>query len=332
MSQARLQAGAHARINAPAQAGPIATRQAFGEALTELGADHPELLVLDADLSCSTKCSLFAKSYPERFFQMGIAEQNMAGVAAGLALCGKTVFCCSFACFIAGRFETIKISVAYNRANVKIAGTHAGLGTGEDGYSQMGLEDLALMRALPGMQVYQPADGVETRRIVAHLLATAGPAYLRLTRQNLSAVHSAEYRFRPGRLDVLHRGAELALLASGGVVAHALRASELLRADGIDASVVNVPSIKPFDDSGVRELARSHGLMVTVEDHTVIGGLGSAVSEALTGAPGTRVHRHGILDVFGESGPQADLYRRFGLDAEGIAEVARAQLRSQGPE
>jgi transketolase len=306
---------------------PKASRQAFGEALAELGAKHVDVVALDADLAKSTKSELFGKKFPDRFFQMGISEQNMVGVAAGLGLAGKNAFCCSFACFVAGRFETIKISVAYSNANVKIVGTHAGVGIGADGYSQMGLEDLALMRTLPGVQVFQPADELETKQIVAYLCAHRGPAYLRLTRQNLAPLHGAEYRFVPGRFDVLANGKDVAILATGGPVMHAMAARAKLASAGIDAAVVNVPTVKPIDREGVATWASRVPLIVTVEDHNVLGGMGGAVAEVLAEVPrGARLHRHGIHDTFGESGEPDELYRKFRLDADGITSVVREAL------
>lgn len=307
---------------------PKASRQAFGEALAELGGTNQHVVVLDADLAKSTKSELFAKKYPERFFEMGIAEQNMVGVAAGLGMAGKNAFCCSFACFVAGRFETIKISVAYSGANVKIVGTHAGVGIGPDGYSQMGLEDLALMRTLPGMQVFQPADEIETKQIVEHLVKHQGAGYLRLTRQDLTPMHGPDYRFHVGKLDVIHEGKDVAIFATGGPTMHAVTARELLKKDGIDAAVVNVPSIKPFDDAGAIAWSKKVPLIVTVEDHNVLGGMGGAVAEAVASGGGNkaRVHRHGIPDVFGESGEPDELYAKFQLDGAGIAAVVKKTL------
>lgn len=307
---------------------PKASRQAFGEALAELGASYPEIVTLDADLAKSTKSELFAKKFPERFFEMGIAEQNMVGVAAGMGLAGKNAFCCSFACFVAGRFETIKISVAYSGANVKIIGTHAGIGIGPDGYSQMGLEDLALMRTLPTMQVFQPADEIETKQIMQYLAGHKGAAYLRLTRQDLAPVHGPSYRFEPGRIDVLTEGKDVAILATGGPTMHAVVARRLLAESGIDAAVINVPSIKPMDREGISEWAKRVPLFVTVEDHNVLGGMGGAVAEVLAELPGSkaRLRRHGVPDVFGESGEPDELYRKYRLDGEGIAAVVREAL------
>lgn len=306
---------------------PKASRQAFGEALAELGERFPNVVVLDADLAKSTKSQLFADRFPERFFELGIAEQNMAGVAAGLAMSGKNAFCCSFACFIAGRFETIKISVAYGNANVKVVGTHAGVGIGPDGYSQMGLEDLALMRTLPGMAVFQPGDANETKQLVAHLCAHEGPAYLRLTRQDLPPVHGPDYRFQPGKLDVLAEGKDVAILATGGTVGPAVEARARLALEGVDAAVINVHTIKPIDREGLFAWASKVPLLVTVEDHNVLGGMGGAVAEVVAErSGGARVHRHGILDAFGESGEPDELYRKFELDAEGVAAVVRREL------
>lgn len=306
---------------------PKATREAYGEALAALGETYPNVVALDADLSSSTKSALFGRRFPARFFQMGIAEQNMIGVAAGLGLSGKNAFCSSFACFLTGRFETIKMSVAYGAANVKLVGTHGGVGVGADGYSQMGLEDVSLMRALPGMRVYQPADDVETAQIVAHLCALEGPAYLRLTRQAVPRVHRQDYRFVPGALDTLREGGDLAIFATGGVVGEALDAAGALAEAGIGVAVVNVPTLKPLDAEGVGRWAGRVGHILCVEDHNVVGGLGSAVAEAAAEHGSARVLRHGIKDEFGESGSQEALYRKHELDAAGIAAVARRWLR-----
>jgi transketolase len=306
---------------------PIATRQAFGEALEKLGAQFPHVVVLEADLAKSTRSELFGKKFPERYFDLGIAEQNMIGVASGLALSGKTAFCCSFACFVAGRFETIRMSVAYAGANVSIVGTHAGVGIGPDGYSQMGLEDIAMMRSLSQMSVFQPADDVETAQIVQWLCSgQAGPSYLRLTRQNLNRVHDEQYRFVVGALDVLAEGRDVAVFATGGTVMHAMGARELLKDKGIDAAVVNVPSIKPLDADAVRAWAVRVPHIVTVEDHSVLGGLGGAIAEIVAQSGGARVTRHGIHDVFGESGSPEDLYAHFKLDAAGITGVVASTV------
>jgi len=295
-----------------------ATRVAFGRALARIG-DDPRIVVLDADLASSTNTKAFADRHPGRFFQLGIAEGNMVGVAAGLALAGKIPFAASFACFLVGRFEQIRVSVAYNRANVKLVGTHAGVGIGEDGYSQMGLEDVALMRSLPNMVVVQPADGRETEAAVEWAARHDGPVYLRLTRQKVADV--PDDRFELGRAVVLREGRHLTIAASGAVVGHALAAAEELGREGIDVCVVNVHTLKPIDAETLARLGARTGGILTVEDHGIVGGLGSAVVEALaeTGIP---VRRHAVLD-FGESGTGEALYAKHGLDAAGIAAVAR---------
>jgi transketolase len=298
-----------------------ATRVAFGRALARLGGEHPQIVALDADLASSTNIKAFADKYPDRFFQLGIAEGNMVGVAAGLALAGKIPFAASFACFLVGRFEQIRVSVAYNRANVKLVGTHAGIGIGEDGYSQMGLEDVALMRSLPNMLVLQPADAIETEAAVEYLVGHDGPAYLRLTRQKVDDVSPPGYRFTCGKGVVLREGRDLTIAASGAVVGSAVRAADELRASGIDAAVLNLHTLKPIDAELLREWGTRSGAILTVEDHGIVGGLGSAVCEALaeTTVP---VRCHGVRD-FGESGTTEALYAKHGLDAAGIADVAR---------
>lgn len=302
-----------------------ATRQAFGEALARLGEVRDDVVVLDADLSVSTKSALFAEKFPERFFQMGIQEANMLGTAAGLALAGKVPFCCSFACFITGRYDQIRVSVAYSGANVKIVGTHAGVAIGDDGFSQQGLEDIALMRVIPTMTVVQPADDLETEAAVQALAAHEGPAFLRLTRQNVPRVHGEGYRFQLGKIDTLRDGSDAVIFATGGTVAPALAAAEALAADGISLRVVNVHTIKPLDVEGVVAAAQAcGGKVITAEDHSVIGGLGGAIAECLAEHHPSRIRRIGVQDVFGESGAPADLVAKHGLDAKGI----EAQIRT----
>lgn len=303
-----------------------ATRLAFGEALARLGGEHLEVVVLDADLSKSTMTEFFAKKYPERFFEMGIAEGNMVGVAAGMALAGKVPFCCSFACFVAGRFEQIRMSVGYNRANVRIVGTHAGIGIGEDGYSQMATEDIACMRSIPNMAVVQPADAVETERAVEYLVRHRGPAFLRLTRQKLEDVNGPDYRFEFGRGVILREGGDVTVVATGGVVGEALKAAEALAARGVAARVVNIHTIKPLDEDVILDSARRTRGIVTVEDHGIHGGLGSAVAEVAAQAAVGPVRRIGVRD-FAESGDPAGLYRKYGLSAEHIVAEAEKLLR-----
>lgn len=312
-------------VAAPAAVPPRATREAFGEALARVGAD-PRIVVLGADLNKSTKADLFAAKYPDRFFEVGVAEHNMIGTAAGLALAGKIAWCSSFACFVAGRFETIRLSVCYSGASVRIVGTHAGIGIGEDGYSQMGLEDVALMRVLPGMAVIQPADDVETERAVEHLVEHRGPAYLRLTRQRLPRVHDDGYRFAFGKGDLLREGRDVAILATGGPVANALDAARLLEGDGVRAAVVNVHTLKPLDADLVADLAHRCGKILTVEDHSIVGGLGGAVAEVIAERAPATLRRVGVRDMFGESGTQEGLYSRHRLDAAGIRQETLALL------
>ncbi len=302
-----------------------ATRAAFGDALLDLGARDERIVVLDADLSKSTMTAAFAKKFPARAFNLGIAESNMVGVGAGLALTGKVPFVCSFACFVVGRFETIRISVAYTNANVKIVGTHAGIAIGEDGYSQMGLEDIACLRALPNVAIVQPADELEARQVIAAAVAHQGPMYLRLTRQALEPVCPPDYVFRLGRWLVLKPGRDVTLVASGGTVFNTLEAARHLESQGVSAEVINAASIKPLDEETLLRSATATGHVVTIEDHSVAGGLGGAVAEVLGEARPTRLKRLGVVG-FGESGDPKALYARHGLDAGGIATSVRKFL------
>ena len=302
-----------------------ATRVAFGETLVRVGETHPDVVVLDADLSVSTKSIGFAKKFPHRFFQMGIAEANMIGTAAGLALSGKIPFLCSFGCFITGRFETIRISIGYNQANVRMIGTHSGLGIGEDGYTQMALEDIALMRSLPGVGVLQPADSKETEKMIDYLSEHhRGPVYVRLTRQNLVSLFNDHYQFQYGKGVVLKEGKDLAIFATGGVVYNSYRAAEMLDQQGISTTVVNIHTLKPIDETLILELSATHKKIVTVEDHNIIGGLGTAVAEVLAsqGRP-TRLLRLGVHDVYGESGTAEALYEKYGLSTEKIVQAVQ---------
>lgn len=294
-----------------------ASRAAFGEALLDLGARDERIVTLDADLSKSTMTVGFAKKYPGRAFNLGIAESNMIGVGAGLALTGRIPFVCSFACFVVGRFETIRISVAYTSANVKIVGTHAGIAIGEDGYSQMGLEDVACLRALPNVMIVQPADEVETKQVIAWAVEHQGPVYLRLTRQNLEPVSPEGYRFVVGRWATLRAGTDVTVIASGGTVFNALQAATRLEADGISAEVINAASIKPLDEDALVGSATRTRRVVTVEDHAIAGGLGGAVAEALGELCPTPLKRLGVIG-FGESGDAKGLYAKHGLDPDGI--------------
>lgn len=300
--------------------GKIATRKAFGQKLEELGGANKKIVVLDADLSKSTQSQLFAKKYPDRFFEMGIAEANMISTGAGMAFAGLKPFCCSFACFLTGRYDQIRMSVAYPRASVVLVGTHAGIGIGEDGNSQMGLEDINVMRGLPNMMVLQPADELETHQVVEFLAEyNDGPAYLRLTRQGVEDVSPKGYKFAPGKAQVLREGNDIAVFASGGVVMHALQAARELEKNGVCAAVINMASLKPIDEECIITYARRCGKVLTVEDHNVIGGLGTAVGEVLLDNTISCVfQKHGLQDLFGESGAPDALYEKYRLDTPGI--------------
>jgi transketolase len=303
-----------------------ASRAAFGEALLDLASRDDRIVTVDADLSKSTMTAKFAKSHPTRAFNVGIAESGMIGVAAGLALTGRVPFACSFACFLVGRFETIRVSIAYTQAPVKLVGTHVGVAIGEDGYSQMGLEDIACLRALPNIPIVQPADEIETKQAVAFAVDYPGPLYLRLTRQSLEPVHDPGYRFQFGKADVIRPGRDVTILATGGPLSNALAAAGALTADGIEAEVLNVATIKPLDEDSILGSASKTGRVVTVEDHSIHGGLGSAVAELLGEAMPTPLKRIAVT-TFGESGDAAGLYAKHGLDAEGIAHTVRKFLR-----
>lgn len=302
------------------------TRLAFGEILAELGELHPEIVVLDADLSKSTMSSLFAKKFPQRFFEMGIQEANMIGVSAGLALSGKIPYACSFACFITGRYDTIRISVAYTRANVRIIGTHAGIGIGEDGTTQMGLEDVSLMRSLPNFSVCQPCDEIETKELIKYSVKHKGPMYIRLTRQNLPNIFDNNYKFEFGKGVKLTDGNDAVIFATGALVGESLKAAEILQKDGINLRVVNIHTIKPIDKDLIIKSAKECGLVFTAEDHNIIGGLGSAVAEVLSENYPARVIRIGLNDTFGESGTPEALYKKYGFDSESLAKKIKSFL------
>lgn len=318
------------------------TRQSFGEAIVKVGEKNPQVIVIDADLGKSTMTGEFAKKFPERHFEMGIAEQNMIGTAAGMSFGGKIPFATSFACFLAGRYETIRMSVAFSNANVKLIGTHAGIGIGEDGYSQMGLEDIALLRSLPNMVILQPADDVETQQAVAWAAEHEGPVYIRLTRQKVESIHGENYKFQFGKADILIKSkvpastsaggqspkSKIAILATGAVVYESLKAAEELEKEGISVTVVNIHTIKPLDDEMILNLAREHSKIVVIEDHSFVGGLGSAVSEVVAGASlPVKVLRHGVHG-FGESGHQAELYDKFGFSIPKIKKLVLKLLDS----
>ena len=296
----------------------IATREAYGKALAEFGAEYENLVVLDADLAAATKTGIFKKAFPERFFDCGIAENNMIGVAAGLALTGKIPFASSFAMFAAGRsYEQVRNTVGYPHINVKIGATHAGITVGEDGATHQCCEDLALMRTIPGMVVINPADAVEARLAVKAAIEHNGPVYLRFGRMAVPVVNGDDYKFEIGRGVKLADGTDVALIATGIEVEQALLARDILAAEGIKASVVNIHTIKPLDEELVIAEAKACGAVVTCEEHSVIGGLGSAVCDCLSEKLPTPVKKIGMYDVFGESGSAAALVAKYGLDAEG---------------
>lgn len=292
---------------------PVATRAAFGDTLAKIGEKYPQIVCLDADLSKSTMSMHFAKKYPERFFEMGIQEANMIGAGAGLALTGKVPFICSFGAFVTGRLDQIRMSVCYTQANVRIIGTHAGVGIGDDGHSQMALEDIACMRTQPGMTVLQPADDIETAAMIEELVTHPHPAYVRLTRQAVPRVHADGTQFKIGKIQPLKPGKDALVLVSGGPVANCLEAAAELEKSGLSLEVANVSSIKPLDTAWLREALKRHKKFITVEDHYVIGGLGGAIGEFLAEEGAGKLFRHGIMDTFGQSGTPAECLDHYEL-------------------
>lgn len=314
----------------------IATREAFGKAIAALSAEYPELVVLDADLAGATKSAEFQKVCPDRFLDMGIAEANMVGVSAGLAACGKKPFCCSFAMFSAGRaFEQVRNSVAYPRLNVKVIGSHGGLSVGEDGATHQCIEDLALMRTIPGMLVLNPCDGAEMRAATRALIEYEGPAYMRLGRSAVETVtkyEEGEYTFEIGKGVTLRDGSDVTIVATGMMVQMALQAADMLAEEGISARVLDFHTIKPIDKELLLKAAQETGAIVTTEEHNVIGGLGSAVTEYLSCHYPVPVIRHGVKDEFGRSGKAAEVLEAYGLTAEVLAKCARhAVEKKAGP-
>ena len=306
----------------------IATRESYGNALVECAEDFPQLVVLDADLAGATKTGTFKKAYPNRFFDCGIAECNMTGIAAGLATCGKIPFISSFAMFAAGRnFEQVRNSIGYPHLNVKIGATHAGITVGEDGATHQCNEDIALMRTIPGMTVIVPSDDIEARAAVRAALEMEGPVYLRFGRAAVPVINTgADYSFKIGKGVKLKDGKDVTIIATGICVDSALKAAEKLEADGISADVINIHTIKPIDKEIILESAKKTGKVVTVEEHSVIGGLGSAVCDVLSEELPTPVKKIGMNDVFGESGPAGELVKKYGLDGEGVYKTVKAFL------
>ncbi len=298
----------------------IATRDSYGKALIELGKENENIVVLDADLAAATKTGMFKKEFPERHIDCGIAEGNMVGIAAGLAATGKIPFASSFAMFAAGRaFEQVRNSVAYPHLNVKIGATHAGISVGEDGATHQCNEDIALMRAIPGMVVINPSDDVEATAAVKAAAEYVGPVYMRFGRLAVPVINdNPDYKFELGKGVVLREGKDVTIVATGLPVSACLEAAEKLAADGIEAKVINIHTIKPLDEELIISAAKETGKVVTVEEHSVIGGLGSAVCECLSEKAPTKVMKIGINDTFGESGPAVELLKKYGLDAESI--------------
>lgn len=303
----------------------IATRESYGNALVELGKENSDIVVLDADLAAATKTGVFKKEFPERHIDCGIAECNMVGIGAGLAAAGMIPFVSSFAMFAAGRaFEQVRNSVGYPHLNVKIGATHGGISVGEDGATHQCCEDIALMRTIPGMTVIVPSDDVEARAAVKAAAEMDGPVYMRFGRLAVPVINdTADYKFEIGKGTVLKEGTDVAIIANGLCVAEALEAAKKLEADGINAKVINMATVKPLDEELVLEAAKETGKVVTVEEHSVIGGLGSAVCDVLSEKLPTPVLKIGINDVFGHSGPAVELIKEFGLDGDSIAKKVK---------
>ena len=306
----------------------IATRVSYGEALVELGAEHDDFVVFDADLAAATQTGRFKAAYPDRFFDAGIAEGNMMGMAAGVAATGRVAFASSFAMFAAGRaYEQIRNSIGYPHLNVKIGATHAGISVGEDGATHQCLEDIALMSVIPGMTVVVPSDDIEARAVVRAAYELDGPVYMRFGRLAAPIINDRpDYKFELGRGVLLRQGADVTIVATGMLVAAALDAAKVLAAEGIDAEVINIHTIKPLDEDIIVESARKTGRVVVAEEHSVIGGLGSAVCDVLCAKYPVPVRKVGVQDTFGESGPGADLLAKYGLDAAGVAAAVRGLL------
>ncbi len=306
----------------------VATRESYGNALAELGAQYENLVVLDADLAAATKTGIFKKAFPDRHIDCGIAECNMVGIAAGLAATGKIPFVSSFAMFAAGRaFEQVRNSVGYPHLNVKIGATHAGISVGEDGATHQCNEDLALMRTIPGMVVLNPSDDVEAKAAVKAAIEHDGPVYIRFGRLATPVINDTpDYKFEIGKGVTLKEGKDVTIIATGLCVAESIEAAKMLEADGISAKVINIHTIKPLDEELVVAAAKETGKVVTVEEHSVIGGLGSAVCDVLSAKAPTQVLKLGMQDVFGESGPAAQLIKKYELDGEGIYKQIKAFL------
>ena len=306
----------------------IATRDSYGKALVELGKEYDNLVVLDADLAGATKKGTFKAAFPDRFFDCGIAESDMMGVAAGLSTMGLVPFASSFAMFAAGRaYEQVRNSIGYPHLNLKIAASHAGISVGEDGATHQCCEDIALMRTIPGMTVLVPADDVEARKMVRYAYEMEGPVYIRLGRSATPVFHEEDYEFRPGKGEILREGTDAAIVACGIMVPEALDAADALASEGIHVRVINMGTVKPIDREILVEAAKDCGKIVTVEEHNIIGGLGEAVCAVLAEECPVPVKRIGVNDEFGHSGPAAALLKEFGLSADSIAAAVRAFVK-----
>lgn len=297
----------------------IATRESYGNALVEIGKEHDDLVVLDADLAAATKTGIFKKEFPDRHIDCGIAEANMMGIAAGLSTCGKVPFASTFAMFAAGRaFEQVRNTIGYPHLNVKIGATHAGISVGEDGATHQCNEDIALMRTIPGMTIINPCDDIEARAAVKAAYEMDGPVYLRFGRLAAPVINKEDYQFEIGKGVMMREGSDVTIVATGLMVSNALEAAEKLADDGINAEVINIHTIKPLDEDMIIESAKKTGRVITVEEHSVIGGLGSAVCDALCEKCPTPVTKLGVNDMFGHSGPALELLKEFKLDGDGI--------------
>jgi len=305
----------------------LATREAYGKALLQLGADNQNVVVLDADLSKSTKTGDFWAAYPERFINVGIAEQNLMGIAAGLANYGKIPFASTFAVFATGRaFEVIRNSICYPNLNVKVAATHAGISVGEDGGSHQSIEDIALMNSLPNMTVVVPSDATEAEQVIKYAAEHVGPMYIRLGRLAAKDIFDESYKFEFGKGVQLTEGNDVTIIATGLMTAEAKEAAETLKADGINARVIHIPTIKPIDRDIIEKAAKETKFIVTCEEHSVIGGLGSVVADVVTETHPTKVVKIGINDVFGESGTPAALLEKYGMTAANVVKTVKANL------
>ncbi len=306
----------------------IATRESYGNALLEIAKEHDDLVVLDADLAAATKTGIFKKGYPERFIDCGIAEANMMGIAAGLSTCGKVPFASTFAMFAAGRaFEQVRNTIGYPHLNVKIGATHAGISVGEDGATHQCNEDIALMRTIPGMTIINPCDDVEARVAVKAAYEFDGPVYLRFGRLAAPVINKDDYKFEIGKGVMMKEGSDVTIVATGLMVNSALEAADKLAAEGINAEVINIHTIKPIDEDIIINSAKKTKNVVTVEEHSVIGGLGSAVCDVLSEKCPTKVTKIGVQDVFGHSGPAVELLKEFKLDGDGVYSQIRDILK-----